>query len=464
MNNQAFRKLVYQQTSKTINKSSDHHNQPTSKSNKEIAREAVQQEFNELKRKRKFGSGGHGDAGRSGGGGGFFDGDFDMSDDDDNDGYDNNLNERNNSEKNEDKNSHDNDKGNNYAKGQRKKYKSGRSNNQDGMKQSQQSKYRDRAKERREGKNLDYLEAERLNLPSSSNNENLTLEQGNMHTQNNSALSEMTKFLGGDEQFTHLVKGLDKTLADKVRREEMTMQYHDGHITTSTTVADGTIPIRQNDNNIDLDQIMEDAQALKVKKRSEKSPNDINTIIEAKKSSSSTLVSTMASYLQTLVSRRLTSKYSTSPSTSATTTSSIYDTMQTSMHNSELNTAGQTIHRSTLTFSLTNLKRQHAWEIPNTSINASARHPVIPSPCTPVDRELITKIKFALDAISTLKKKQVDEEASRNKQKEKEKHSDKDIITNGKINYHQDDDSDDDIYDDVGDYIPPSIDARKINN
>lgn len=474
MNNQAFRKLVHQQTSKTINKSSNHNhtsnNQSPPKSNKEIAREAVQQEFNEIKKKRKFGSGGHGDGGKSGGkggGGGFFDGDFDMSDDDDHNG-----NERDNGTKNDDKNGHE--KNNNYTKGQRKKYKSGTNKNQDGMKQSQQSRYRDRAKERREGKNLDYMEAERFNLPNSSNSngngndENLTLEQGNTH--NNSALSEMTKFLGGDEQFTHLVKGLDKTLADKVRREEMTKQHHHhgDRITSSTTTTEEitSIPSRQSDNNnIDLDQIMEDvqAQAFKVKKQSRQMSNEkiINNIIEAKKSSSSTLVSTMATYLHKLESSKLTSKLSTStsPSTSTATTSSIHDTIQTPTHHSKLTTAGQTIHRSTLTFSLTNLKRQHAWEIPNTSINA--RHPVIPLPCTPVDRELIQKIKFALDAISTQKKKQEDEKASRDKQMGK--YSTVDVVTNDKVNSHQDDDSDDDIYDNVGDYIPPSIEARQMN-
>ena len=61
--------------------------------------------------------------------------------------------------------------------------------------------YRDRARERREGvTNKDY--------------------DGAVETGTSKNIDEeMSKFLGGDESHTHLVKGLDVSLADKVRRE-----------------------------------------------------------------------------------------------------------------------------------------------------------------------------------------------------------------------------------------------------
>jgi len=58
-------------------------------------------------------------------------------------------------------------------------------------------KYRDRAKERREGVNIDYDET------ANKTSEELSEEQ--------------TKYLGGDIEHTHLVKGLDFSLLQKAR-------------------------------------------------------------------------------------------------------------------------------------------------------------------------------------------------------------------------------------------------------
>jgi IK cytokine len=59
------------------------------------------------------------------------------------------------------------------------------------------SKYRDRASERRLGKSSDYTD--------------ITIEEAQ-------AISiENSKYLGGDEHHTHLVKGLDLALLEKVR-------------------------------------------------------------------------------------------------------------------------------------------------------------------------------------------------------------------------------------------------------
>ncbi|KAF9174285.1 hypothetical protein BGX21_000404 [Mortierella sp. AD011] len=72
------------------------------------------------------------------------------------------------------------------------------------------SKYRDRATERRQGVNPDYIETEQI-----------------LHTLEEAAadvapevLYEQSKFLGGDREHTHLVKGLDYALLNKVRQED----------------------------------------------------------------------------------------------------------------------------------------------------------------------------------------------------------------------------------------------------
>lgn len=65
------------------------------------------------------------------------------------------------------------------------------------------NKYRDRADERRKGQNPDY--ADKLNQMASMD-------------------AETTKYLGGDVEHTHLVKGLDYALLVKIREEERQQQ------------------------------------------------------------------------------------------------------------------------------------------------------------------------------------------------------------------------------------------------
>lgn len=64
-------------------------------------------------------------------------------------------------------------------------------------------KYRDRAEERRKGHNPDY--ADKLNQMASMD-------------------AETSKYLGGDVEHTHLVKGLDYALLVKIREEEKQRQ------------------------------------------------------------------------------------------------------------------------------------------------------------------------------------------------------------------------------------------------
>src|SRR5947207_15890513 len=73
---------------------------------------------------------------------------------------------------------------------------------------SSDSKYRDRAAERRTGANQEYHETEQI-LKALNNSETLEAK----------LVYEQSKYLGGDTEHTHLVKGLDFALLNKVRNE-----------------------------------------------------------------------------------------------------------------------------------------------------------------------------------------------------------------------------------------------------
>jgi hypothetical protein len=116
MNNDAFQKLVRERA--------------TEKSSKEIAREAVEQEFRQDKRKRKR---------RRGAGG---------SSDEDGDGSDSDIDDDHKQKKEEEQ--------------KEQQQQEDRSKKGAGKKEKASSKYRDRAKERREGDNIDYQDSQRL--------------------------------------------------------------------------------------------------------------------------------------------------------------------------------------------------------------------------------------------------------------------------------------------------------------
>ena len=154
------------------------------KSTKEIAREAVEEAFIR-KRKRKKGKGRRGD-----------DDDLSSSDSDSDD------NRRGKQAKH-----NDSDKQQLFKPGAVKRAK-------DGDKKEAASKYRDRAKERREGKNDDYKDSETLLKTVTQGEDGETaLDQ-----------AEISKYLGGDEAHTHLVKGLDVALARSVRGQKVENQ------------------------------------------------------------------------------------------------------------------------------------------------------------------------------------------------------------------------------------------------
>ncbi|EXC13601.1 Protein Red [Morus notabilis] len=81
--------------------------------------------------------------------------------------------------------------------------------------QPEAPKYRDRAKERREDQNPDYEASELGSLHAVAPPGNVDLRSADAHK-----LSiEKSKYLGGDVEHTHLVKGLDYALLNKVRSE-----------------------------------------------------------------------------------------------------------------------------------------------------------------------------------------------------------------------------------------------------
>ena len=206
MDNEAFRALVTERSKP--------------KSTKEIAREAVEEEFRSRqsrsraaggrKRRRGAGAGGGGGGGSSsdedgGGGGGA------ASDDDDSDGGD--------VRRQEDAGSDDeNDGDEKEPKWKRERRAKKRAKDEAEGK----IRYRDRAKERREGRtNADYagIDAGEAAVAGADADSSSNVLGGADAEADN--MTNMTKYLGGDESRTHLVKGLDLALAEKVRREEM---------------------------------------------------------------------------------------------------------------------------------------------------------------------------------------------------------------------------------------------------
>lgn len=397
MNNQAFRKLVHQHTSGSNNKlgggGKKNRGQSAFKTSKEIARDVVEQEFNEIKKKRKK----KGD----------FDGDFNASDDDDDD-YDNKLKRDSKADKEEED---DNKKGNQ----DRRKRKRGNQKNDDD--ENAKNKYRDRAKERREGKNVDYQATEGMYIPQGEDG----VEKA----------KEMSKYLGGDESYTHLVKGLDKSLADKVRRE---VRGHQGKDKNDVDI-----------DNLDLDEVMEEAKAQKARKKIKSEKKDpIDATIREKKSSKIPCVSSMARYIENVTKKQLSG-----------------EVVSGFAPNNDSSTAVQSLHRSMLTFSLKQNHhdlREYGWELPKVSIAAmngrlvNNSDTVSPS-CTPLDRNLILKIKSVMKAANESKRKLrlFRQESTSLRSEEHENENDQEQNTSKQLTSK--DDSDDDIYGDIGDYI-----------
>lgn len=85
-------------------------------------------------------------------------------------------------------------------------------------------KYRDRAKERRDGQNPDYQVEDPLSVASGYRAVAPDLKSGMDAAERRRQMIQESKFLGGDMEHTHLVKGLDYALLQKVRAEITTKE------------------------------------------------------------------------------------------------------------------------------------------------------------------------------------------------------------------------------------------------
>ncbi|XP_015513368.1 protein Red [Neodiprion pinetum] len=80
-------------------------------------------------------------------------------------------------------------------------------------------KYRDRARERRDGTNADYQSEDPMNTASAYRAVAPDVKSGMDAAERRRQMIQQSKFLGGDMEHTHLVKGLDYALLQKVRSE-----------------------------------------------------------------------------------------------------------------------------------------------------------------------------------------------------------------------------------------------------
>lgn len=80
-------------------------------------------------------------------------------------------------------------------------------------------RYRDRAKERRDGANPDYVSNEEMMMTGNGAHVAPDQQSRSDFAERRKQLIEESKFLGGDMEHTHLVKGLDYALLHKVKAE-----------------------------------------------------------------------------------------------------------------------------------------------------------------------------------------------------------------------------------------------------
>ena len=446
MNNEAFRALVNNQRN----------NNASEKSTKEIAREAVENEFKNKRRRGGGGAaGGRKRGGRSGGSGsrGFNDEDDGGSDS----GSSSNEDDGDTTLKKQQQQQHDD----NEPEWKRRRREKRIQENSGGN--STSVEYRDRAKERRMNNNLDYATLDGITATAP------TLEGGEMMENDRRKQAELlSKYLGGDIEHTHLVKGLDKALAEKVRREEMRI------------VAAGTQhhQSKMEANDDDLERVLEHAQQ-QFEEGSNRDWNSLQPRTELGKS-------IMCHLLQ-----KQKQKQTPSPSSS-----SVLSSPAPSSHN--IPAIQKSIQLSVLTFSLQSNVRQRgkAWEVPRMSVKAFGADTSKTSSSlatnsrrrmTPLNHQMIAAISKKLDGkkndgvsssshchttkaqgTSLLQHASLND----NRTNEIEEHeiakpvvedaitmNDNADSTKRTENNHDsdddDDDDDDDIFANVGNYIPP---------
>jgi len=336
------------------------------------------------------------------------------------------------------------------------------------------AEYRDRAKERREGTNADYA---LLDVGSGQLSSSTAMDRRDMKNHsddeddddNRKRQVELSQYLGGDEEHTHLVKGLDKALAEKVRREEMTTRLQ---------------PQQQSiglDDTLDLDEMLEDAYSNTTQKEQQK-PDWRST-----KQTRTELGSSMLNYLfqkeQRGISASTSSKAAAAAAAEAAMTSAV--PIQHGNPSSSTLMVQRSIQQTIYNFVQTsNVHQRHdAWKVPSISIlpttttTTSGRGDM-----SPLSKDIIMAIIKKLDSRAsssssltnnekrnnssashdvsrkgkttmTKKNGEVETAAVLNRSYNDDITHDGESVGNNNTNDDSDDDSD--IFDNVGTYAPP---------
>ena len=325
------------------------------KSTKDIAREAVEEAFqHKKKRNQKRKRGNHKKKGRND--------DYDYDDDDDQDNYSSSESE---SESRHPKRGDDKDGGD----GEEEDDDDDEQNDShqcmpSSVRKKKQPRYRDRAKERREGKNDDYKESQNLLQKVGGQDDNISSSAIDAEGAEDTAMNqaELSKYLGGDEAHTHLVKGLDVALARSVRKEmEPTKQQREEGDDSD-----------DNETRLELEDlkpIQTSKEAWSILRQHASTNNDTSRSVDLKKQS------ILNYYLQTH-SRRKQKQTTEAPKASIVAVSS----------------AGSALQRTQLVFAVdwhpTNLAR--SWEVPVEKSQAAASlQPSALPKVSPLPSELI---------------------------------------------------------------------------
>ncbi|KAL7480077.1 hypothetical protein ACHAW6_011289 [Cyclotella cf. meneghiniana] len=280
-------------------------------------------------------------------------------------------------------------------------------------KQSGETEYRDRARERREGKNVDY---EILDVENPSN-----VQDGSTMAEERRRRAELSKYLGGDEKHTHLVRGLDRALAQKVKRQE----------------TDGK-------GGEYFDELIEQACDRKRARNASGVPSQSSDVIST--DAKSDLGKMMFSYLF------CDEKKNTSTDVSKVKINPL-------LHKS--------IQRSILTFCLESdvRRRKNAWDAPRVSVKSCSGgqdSDQLIRKSTPLDHQMLVTVtnslrayalKTKLGKVLVHKNLLSIENAMYNSGSED---SDSGQLPNSELSQTKDADSDDDIFENVGTYVPPS--------
>ncbi len=442
MNNEAFRTLVNSQNQRN----SKNNNNASEKSTKEISREAVEHEF----KKCKLGRRNRGGGGRSGGGR--------------SDGGSSSNDEEHALKKQQPQRLASNDSEPEWKRRRREKRTKdgGGGTNEDTL----SVEYRDRAKERRMGNNyLDYDDATLQGLavatPSllagggqGKSKEEMIL-QDEYHYRRKRA--ELSKYLGGDLEHTHLVKGLDKALAEKVRREEMMMV---GLPKPSSKKEEAN-----DDDDDDLDRVLEDAR-LKKEQESQ---------LQGAEKEDWKLLLPKTELGKSILSYLLRKQVSSSTSSSSSGTTTLLASIPAPVPTSNISAVQKSIRLSVLAFSLeSDVRQRHkAWEVPHVSMKAFGAHSSEASTTrwmAPLNNHMIAAISKKLDgrggASSRPNRSKYYCSSSPVKRNRHENEIDESAIaksarstTSGVSSIKrkaENDDSDDDIFSNVGNYyLPP---------